>query len=124
VLQEWLADLVLVVHFGFVIFVSAGGLLVLARPWWAALHVPCFLYGLGVELIGWTCPLTPLEQQLRLRAGEAGYSGGFIEHYVGGALYPDDWPSVRLGLGLALVGLNLAIYALVVARRVRRRRAG
>jgi len=123
VLHEWLADLVLVVHFGFVIFVSVGGFLVLARPWWASLHLPCLLYGVGVELIGWICPLTPLEQRLRLQAGEQGYSGGFIEHYVGGALYPDDWPSVRLWLGLSLLALNLAIYAIVVFRR-RRRRAG
>lgn len=118
-LEQWLADLVLVVHFGFVIFVSAGGFLVLVRPWWAALHVPCLLYGVGVELIGWTCPLTPLEQRLRLRAGADGYSGGFIDHYVGGALYPDDWATLRVWLGLFLVTLNLAVYAIVVSRRLR-----
>ena len=123
-LQGWLADAVLVAHFAFVIFVSVGGLGVLVRPRWAALHVPCLLYGLGVELVGWTCPLTPLEQQLRLRAGEQGYAGGFVEHYVGGVLYPADWPAVRLWIGLSLAALNLAIYGYLVFRLRRGRPAG
>jgi len=123
-LQGWLADVVLVAHFAFVIFVSVGGLLALLRPWWAALHVPCLLYGLGVELVGWTCPLTPLEQQLRLRAGEEGYTGGFVQHYVGGVLYPDDWPAVRLWLGASLAALNVAIYGYLILRRLRGRATG
>lgn len=111
-----LADIILLLHFAFVLFVCLGGLLALARPWWAALHLPCVLYGAGVELIGWTCPLTPLEQRFRAEAGQAGYSGGFIEHYVGGLLYPEDWAAMRLWLGAVLVGFNVVVYAIVVLR--------
>lgn len=112
----WLADAILIAHLAFVLFVSLGSLLALVRRWWVFLHLPCLIYGLGVEWIGWICPLTPLEQQLRLSAGQQGYSGGFIDHYVGGLLYPDDWAVVRWWLGGTLVALNLAVYAVVVLR--------
>lgn len=117
-----LADLTLVVHAGFVLFVTIGAVAVVFRPRLALLHVPAVLYGAGIELVGWVCPLTPLEQSLRRSAGQAGYQGAFIEHYVGGLLYPDDWGSVRVGLGIALIAINLALYALVIARA--RRRSG
>jgi hypothetical protein len=123
-IQGWLADLVLLVHFAFVAFACLGGLLILLSPWWAAFHLPCALYGAGVELIGWTCPLTPLEQHLRARAGEAGYSGGFIDHYVGGWLYPDDWSEIRIWLGWLFVALNVLVYAIVLRRRRRHLRTG
>ncbi len=74
--------------------------------------------------MGWICPLTPLEQNLRRQAGQGGYSGGFIEHYVGGLLYPADWSSLRIWLGLALVVFNIAMYAFIVYHLMRTRRAG
>jgi hypothetical protein len=120
----WLADIVLLLHFGFVLLVCLGGLLSLVRTWWAALHLPCALYGAGVELIGWTCPLTPLEQRLRAQAGQAGYAGGFVEHYVGGWLYPENWSMIRPWLGALLIAFNGIVYALVVLRRRRDARAG
>jgi len=124
VLQAALADLILVTHLGFVVFVTVGALAVYFRPRLAFLHVPCLAYGAALELIGWICPLTPLEQDLRLQAGQRGYTGGFIEHYVGGLLYPGDWDALRVWLGLSLIAFNVVIYSLVFARTRRNRLAG
>jgi hypothetical protein len=124
VLQAALADLILVTHLGFVVFVTVGALAVYFRPRLAFLHVPCLAYGAALELIGWICPLTPLEQDLRLQAGQRGYTGGFIEHYVGGLLYPGEWDALRVWLGLSLVAFNVVIYSLVFARTRRNRLAG
>ncbi len=116
-----LADGVAVLHFGFVIFVAAGGLLVLRRPRLAWLHLPAAAWGVGIELAGGVCPLTPLENWLRVRAGQAGYPGGFIEHYLLPVLYPAALTrSTQIWLGLAALALNLAIYGFLVARRLRR----
>ena len=123
-LQATLADLILVVHLGFVVFVTVGALAVFFRPRLVLLHVPCLLYGSALELIGWVCPLTPLEQDLRLQAGQQGYTGGFIEHYVGGLLYPGSWNTMRIWLGLALVAFNVILYALIIARIRRSHGAG
>ena len=83
-----LADLVLIVHLTFVIFVVLGGLLALWAPRIAWVHIPVALYGATIEFLGFICPLTPLEIWLRTRGGEAGYDSDFIEHYVTAALYP------------------------------------
>ena len=106
-----LADLVVLAHFAFVVFVIAGVLLLLHSRWWAVLHVPAFLWGALIEFRGWICPLTPLENALRARAGQAGYTGGFIEHYITPILYPAGLTRrIEVVLGaLVLVG-NLLLY--------------
>jgi Protein of Unknown function (DUF2784) len=115
-----LADLLAVVHAAFVAFVVAGGLLVLRRPWIAAIHLPAAAWGALVEFTGWICPLTPWENALRARAGEAGYAGGFIEHHLVPLLYPAGLTaSVQIALGMAVIVLNLAIYGLVWHRHRR-----
>jgi hypothetical protein len=119
-----LADLILLVHLGFVVFVSVGALAVIFWRWLALVHIPCLVYGAAIELVGWICPLTPLEQSLRRHAGQEGYTGGFIEHYVGGLLYPGSWDAIRLWLGLGLVAFNVIVYAYIIARIRRDRRAG
>lgn len=106
-----LADLVMVVHFAFAAFVAVGGLLVLIRPRLAWLHLPALAYGATIELVGWVCPLTPLEWELRARAGEVGIEGGFLERYLGAILYPADWNRLHVWLGILLLLFNLAIYA-------------
>jgi hypothetical protein len=117
-----LADVVVVVHVAFVVFVVFGGLLVLRRPRLAWLHVPAAVWGALIEFRGWICPLTPLENALRARGGQGGYSGGFIEHYLVPALYPTGLTrGVQLALGSLVIGVNLAIYARVVARARGRR---
>lgn len=99
------------VHFGFAAFVALGGLVVLARPRVAWLHLPALAYGAAIELVGWVCPLTPLEWSLRARAGEAGIEGGFLERYLDPLLYPTDWGRLHVWIGLLLILFNLAIYA-------------
>lgn len=113
-----LADLVLVAHVAFVAFVVGGGLLVVRWNRLAWLHVPCAAWGAWVELSGGVCPLTPLEGYLRRRAGEAGYSGGFLEHYIVPVLYPSGLTrEIQIGLGVGVLLLNLGLYAWVWRRR-------
>jgi hypothetical protein len=117
-----MADLVVGVHVLFVAFVMAGGLLVLRWPWVAALHLPAAVWGALIEFQGWVCPLTPLEKSLRASAGQAGYQGGFIEHYLLPVLYPVGLTSrVQLILGSLVIVVNLIIYWLVLRRRRIRR---
>jgi hypothetical protein len=107
------ADLIVLVHLGFVVFVALGGLLVRRWRWLVWVHLPCALYGAAIEVFGWICPLTPLEQAAREAAGHEGYSGGFIEHHLEGVLYPQGWAQVHLWLAVAVVALNVAAYAWV-----------
>jgi Protein of Unknown function (DUF2784) len=118
-----LADAVVLVHVLFVVFVAAGGLLVLRWPRLAWLHVPAFLWGAAIELGGWICPLTPLENRLRRSAGEAGYPGGFIDHTLIPALYPEGLTRThQLVLGLAVLAVNLGVYGWLAVRAARRGR--
>ena len=120
-LYRLLADLVVVLHCGFVLFVVLGGLLALRWPWAAWLHLPAALWGAGIEFAAGICPLTPLENHLRRLGGEAGYAGGFVEHYLLPVLYPDGLTrTVQLALGTFVVTLNLVVYA-ILWRRSRRR---
>jgi len=118
-----LAYLTVLGHLAFVVFVVLGGLLVLRSPRVAWIHLPCAAWGAFVELAGWICPLTPLEQHFRERAGVGTYATSFLEHYVVPVLYPGALTrGVQIGLGLAVVALNAGVYAWVW-RRHRRRRA-
>ena len=118
----FLADLVVGAHFLFVLFVVLGGLLVLRWPRVAYLHLPAAIWGAAIELAGWICPLTPLENWLRRQAGSAGYSGGFVEHYLLPILYPTALNRhIQLMLGLLVIAVNLIIYAYVFRRRKRGR---
>jgi hypothetical protein len=116
-----LADLVLLVHASFVAFVMLGGLTVLRWPRAAWVHLPVALWGAGIEFLGGICPLTPLENHWRLLAGEQGYTGGFVEHYIVAMLYPAGLTrTTQVALGLLVIVVNVAIYAYAW----RRRRAG
>ncbi len=113
-----LADLVLILHLLFVLFVIGGGLLVLKWPKLAWIHVPVALWGVIIEWAGFICPLTPLENSLRRQAGEGGYAGGFIEHYVTAVLYPQGLTrSIQILLGTAVLLMNGWIYWRVLSRR-------
>lgn len=115
-----LADLVLVVHLAFVVFVVLGGLLVLRGPWVAYLHIPAAIWGVFIEYSGGICPLTPLENSLRQSGGQAGYSGGFINHYIQPVLYPAGLTrGTQLVLGSLALLVNLGAYGLVIARMKR-----
>jgi hypothetical protein len=115
---RWLADLVVVVHALFVVFALLGGLLVLRRPWVAWLHVPAAVWAVLIEYAGWLCPLTPLENALRARAGGVTYSDGFISHYLLRALYPEGLTrEIQWVLGGIALGVNVLVYVIVLRRR-------
>ena len=117
------ADLVLLVHLLFIGFAFVGGIAVLRWHWLALVHLPAALWATVVELMGRVCPLTPLEVYLRVAAGDAGYSGGFVQHYLLPIVYPAGLTREIQWLLAALVVLvNAAIYAVLLVR-VKRRRA-
>lgn len=118
------ADAVVFAHLLFILFVLCGGLLVLRWRRLAWLHLPAVAWGMAVEFFHLYCPLTPLENHLRQAAGESGYGGGFIEHYLLALIYPSGLtPSIQLVLGTLVLGLNLAVYLGLVLRRSRGWRA-
>jgi uncharacterized protein DUF2784 len=122
-LYRLLADLVVGLHFVFVLFVVLGGLLALRWPRAAWFHLPAAIWGAGIEFVQGICPLTPLENHLRRLGGEAGYSGGFVEYYLLPVLYPAGLnQNVQLGIGVFVLLLNLTVYAVVWRRRVTSRR--
>lgn len=113
-----LADLVLILHAGFVVFVMLGAFLVLRWPRIAWIHVPVVLWGAGIEFLGGVCPLTPLENHWRRLSGELGYPGGFIDHYVVSLLYPDGLTrQMQFTIGALVLVVNVAVYAWVLRRR-------
>ena len=116
-----LADLTVLVHAAFILFAVCGGLLVLRWPRIAWLHVPAVLWAAFIEFSGRICPLTPLENHYRELAGESGYSGGFIEHYVLPVIYPAGLTrDIQLWLGLGVLVVNIVAYGIVIRRAVKR----
>ncbi len=114
-----IADALVLLHLGFVIFVIGGGFLAWRWRWLAWAHVPCALWGAAIEFGGWICPLTPLENHLRQRAGTGGYAGDFVEHYLTPVLYPADLTSsVQLVLGTLVLLINGFAYAVYLRRRL------
>ncbi|HEX8593417.1 MAG TPA: DUF2784 domain-containing protein [Pseudomonas sp.] len=119
------ADVVVLIHLLFILFVLFGGLLVLRWHWWVMLHIPAVVWGAAVEFFHFYCPLTPLENALRRRAGEQGYDGGFIERYLIALIYPAGLtPQTQLWLGGIVVVCNLAVYGWLAHRRWARRTSG
>ena len=112
------ADFVLLVHLGFILFVILGGLLVVR---WRALmlvHVPAVAWAVFVEATGTICPLTFVENSLRVAAGASGYPGGFIEHYLLGVIYPEGLSRpMQYLLALLVVAVNAAVYACLLRAR-------
>ncbi|MBH0177750.1 MAG: DUF2784 domain-containing protein [Nitrospira sp.] len=105
------ANLVLLLHFSFVLFVLFGGFLLIKWPKFVWLHLPAVAWGAIVEFSGWVCPLTPLENWLLAQADEATYAGDFLVQSLSSILYPDALThEIQLILGTALLVVNLAIY--------------
>jgi len=118
------ADAVLILHLAFVVFVALGGFLVVRWPKLAWAHLPAVAWAALVEFSGWICPLTPLEIALRHGAGDAAYTGDFVEHYIVALLYPESLTrDMQIKLGIAVVLLNAVIYGVVLRRQHRRQRA-
>jgi hypothetical protein len=113
-----LADVLVVIHFAITVFIIFGGFLTWHRSWIGFVHLPALAWGCWVEISGAICPLTPLENYLRKRGGEAGYQGGFLAHYLGGILYPAHLTAhVQWLLAGLLLALNVAAYSLLLKRR-------
>lgn len=113
-----LADIIVVTHFLFICFVVVGGFLALKwrRVVWA--HIPAAVWGAFIEFSGWICPLTPLENELRMKGGSLGYSGGFIEHYLIPIIYPAGLTrEIQYAIGTFVVVLNIAAYWLIIRKR-------
>ena len=115
-----LADALVALHFAFILFVGLGALSAYRWPKVAWAHIPCALWGTWIEISGGICPLTPLEVRFRRMGGEAGYTGGFIEHYLIPIMYPSGLTRThQLLLGGLVVAVNVGAYGLLLARRVR-----
>ena len=119
-LYRLLANAVVLLHALFIVFIVFGGFLAWRWRWVAVLHVPAAIWGVLIEYRGWICPLTPLENALRVKAGQAGYSGGFVEHYLLPAMYPSGLtPRIQAGLGTLVLVVNVVAYTIFVRRLMR-----
>lgn len=119
-LYRLLASLVVLTHALYVVFVLFGGFLVWRWRWVVWLHVPAAAWGVAIEFAGWVCPLTPLENYFRARAGVAGYSDGFIDHYIMPLLYPTNLtPPRQIVLGTLALAVNLFAYGVLIRRLAR-----
>jgi hypothetical protein len=111
------ADLLVILHLLFILFVLLGGLLTARWPWIIFLHIPAAIWGALIEYRGWICPLTPIEQRLRQVAGEVSYDSGFVEHYILPIIYPDYLTrEIQIGMGTVVIVFNLAVYAWLAYR--------
>ena len=118
-----LADGVLVLHGLFIAWAAFGALAVWRWPRLLVLHLPALAWGVWIEISGGICPLTPLENRLRHAAGQAGYDGGFVEHYLLALIYPEGLTrEVQIALGVAVIVINAAVYGVLVRRALRRQR--
>lgn len=114
------ADAIVLIHFAFILFVIFGGLLVWRWPRIAWVHLPMVLWAIGIECAGFICPLTPLENFFRTRAGSGGYEGGFIEHYIVAIIYPAGLTrTIQFILAALLIAVNVTFYLLVLRRKRR-----
>ena len=117
-LYDFLADAVVVLHLLFILFAVLGGLLVLRWHKLIWLHIPIVTWAVLIEINHWICPLTPLENWLREQAGNAGYSDGFIEHYIIPIIYPAGLTTeIQLILGLSVLAINIPIYGWYIHRK-------
>lgn len=109
------ADALVLLHLLFILFVVLGGLLVAWRGWIAWVHLPAAAWGAWAEFSGVICPVTPLENHYRRVAGQTGYPGGFVEHYLIPLVYPDGLtPEIQRWLGALVIAINVAIYLAVL----------
>jgi len=120
---QTLANVVVVIHLSFVIFVVLGAVLTLWRRWIIWLHFPAFLWAVWIEFSGGICPLTPLENWLRIKGGQGGYESDFVATYLLPVLYPAGLTrNVQLLLAITVIVINVAIYGSIVYKRSRKKR--
>lgn len=116
-----LADLVLLLHAAFIVFVVLGGLVVFRHEWLAWLHLPAVAWAVYIEIAGSICPLTPLENYLREQAGGGAYETGFIEHYIAPLVYPAGLtPGIQYLLAAFVLAVNIPVYLYLLHTRKKR----
>jgi hypothetical protein len=114
------ADIVVLLHLGFVVFVVSGAVLTIRRRWILGLHIPAVLWAVWIEISGRICPLTPLENWLQLKAGRVGYRGDFVENYILPVLYPATLTrTIQILLGTVVILINAIIYGYVFLKKLR-----
>ena len=112
------ADGVLLLHLAFIGFALLGGLLAVRWRWMPLVHLPAVAWAFFVELTGRSCPLTSIENAMRLSAGQSGYAGGFVEHYLLALVYPPGLtPGIQVMLAATVAGVNIGIYSWLAMRR-------
>ena len=114
-----LAAVILALHLLFILWVVFGVTVTRGRPVLRWLHLSCVVWGILIEILPWTCPLTWAENWLEARAGIAPYQGGFLLHYLDALVYPNIPSGLLTGVGVAVCGVNLGIYAMRFHRRRR-----
>ena len=113
-MSQHLADIIVLLHFGFIVFAIIGGLLVLKWNWVVWIHIPAAVWGSLIVIFGWICPLTPLENMLRRTDTGETYTGGFIAHYIIPIIYPPGLTrELQIEMGIFLVLLNVIVYTFV-----------
>ena len=113
-----LANAILLAHLLFIAFVICGGLLVIYWPRWAVVHLPAAVWGAVVEIFGWICPLTPLENHFRLLAGNSSYSGDFIARYLIPVIYPENLTAtIQQVFGGLVFFINIIFYFLAIQKQ-------
>ena len=118
---QLLADSVVVLHLFFILFVVLGGILTLVWPKVIWVHIPCVLWAIIIELTGKICPLTPLENELRARAGQGMYSGDFVMHYIEPMIYLEGLTrQLQIILGVMAALVNMMVYTLIYLRKKQR----
>ena len=121
-IYSFLADLLVVFHLVFILYVIAGALLIFKWPKPLWLHLPACFWGMTIEFTGWICPLTPWEIQLRRLAGEEGYTRSFIEQYLILIIYPSGLNrEIQMLLGSTVLIVNLSLYTLILMKRKKRK---
>jgi Protein of Unknown function (DUF2784) len=121
VVYRILIDAVVVVHLAFIVFVAVGGELAWRWRWLVWLHLPAVVWGAAIVVVGFDCPLTLAEKGLREQAGEAAYDGGFVDRYVEGVVYPEEYTPHLRALAMLLI---VAAYARILRTTPRAQRAG
>ena len=112
-----LANTLLLIHFLFIVFALFGGLFIFRYRWVAWLHIPVFIWAAVISFVGWICPLTPWEVSLRRAAGQEGYTGGFIEHYITPIIYPAGYTrEFAITAGVTVLVINLLVYGIAIYR--------
>lgn len=119
-LFRWAADGVLLLHLAFILFVLLGAAIAVRWRWIPFVHLPAAIWGVLIELAGWVCPLTYLENDLRIQAGQAGYTNSFVEHYLLDIIYPSGFTrELQFELAAVVIVVNIAIYGWLFSRRRR-----